>query len=544
VPVSNGHVDFYNGSGGTVQLVADVAGYFSAGAPAAAGAFGALTPVRLMDTRRGLGSPGPVGPASAADLRVAGVGGVPANASAVLMTVTETDAAASGFLTVFAHGQARPGTSDLNHATGQTVSNLVFVPVIDGQVALYNGSQGAIQIVADVDGYFVSGPPPQPPAPVAVATTSPDQTSTSVGVTWAAQSSCGDSRPCVSYLVTEFRGGAAVSTLQVASCPGGACLATFGPLANDGSVYTYSVVDVNLEGQSSPASPASNAVNADGVPSSVGDLAVSSGNAAGVGFNGSLSLTFTVPASHGSGITLVRNSVTGQTWSNPGATGAQVTESLSGLANGQTYNVSVTVCNAFGSCSAASNTGSGVPYGPPGAPAAGAAASGNSITFSWSGGGGNGRNVASYYVCIDGGSCASHGAGNTGPVAFACQQTHSVEVYAVDTAGQHSPTTTASTPTGSCPPPPTPQIHASNGGSNGAGAYYLNISVSNFPTGTYWYYCHDNGGPGGSDVIFESKQVSVNNPNQSTWPGAFCWETSGLTAYLVMDGYTSNPVAF
>lgn len=74
------------------------------------------------------------------------------------------------------------------------------------------------------------------------------------------------------------------------------------------------------------------------------------------------------------------------------------------------------------------------------------------------------------------------------------------------------------------PPPPPPQasITASLGGVFGCGSCHaLNIAVSNFPTGTFTYYCHDNSGPGGSDTVFFSHAVSVTDPNQSTWPGVF-----------------------
>jgi hypothetical protein len=94
-------------------------------------------------------------------------------------------------------------------------------------------------------------------------------------------------------------------------------------------------------------------------------------------------------------------------------------------------------------------------------------------------------------------------------------------------------------------PPAQPSITASIGGQYGCGnCSALNIAVHNFPTGTYTYYCHDNSGSGGSDAVFYSHQVSVTDPNQSTWPGVFCDDNAPYTAYLVMDGVTSNSVAF
>ena len=94
-------------------------------------------------------------------------------------------------------------------------------------------------------------------------------------------------------------------------------------------------------------------------------------------------------------------------------------------------------------------------------------------------------------------------------------------------------------------PPPTASITASVGGSYGcSGCNALNIAVNNFPTGAYRYYCHDNSGPGGSDNMFFTSSVWVLFPNQSTWPGVFCYDSAPYTAYLVMDGVTSNSVTF
>lgn len=46
-----------------MQLLADISGYFLAGDPVNAGALGALSPVRLLDSRSGIGGP-PVAVAS------------------------------------------------------------------------------------------------------------------------------------------------------------------------------------------------------------------------------------------------------------------------------------------------------------------------------------------------------------------------------------------------------------------------------------------------------------------------------------------------
>lgn len=99
-----------------------------------------------------------------------------------------------------------------------------------------------------------------------------------------------------------------------------------------------------------------------------------------------------------------------------------------------------------------------------------------------------------------------------------------------------------STPGG---PPAGASISASKGGPYGCdGCYTLDVAVHNFPTGTYTYYCHDNSGSGGSDRVFYSHDVAVTDPNQSTWPGVFCYDSSPYEAYVVMNGVASNTVSF
>ena len=117
VPVgADGKVDFYNGSGGTVQVIADVSGWFASGTPAAGG-LGPLPPARIMDTRKDLGANGPVPAGGTVSLTVQGAGGVPSTAGsvgAVVLNVTVTQPVAAGYLTVYPDGVARAGTSNLN----------------------------------------------------------------------------------------------------------------------------------------------------------------------------------------------------------------------------------------------------------------------------------------------------------------------------------------------------------------------------------------------------------------------------------------------
>jgi len=156
VPVgSDGTIQIYNSADAPVDMLADVAGYYLGGTPTAAGTLGALPPSRILDTRtdgRGM-VPGSSGRA----VTVAGQGGVPAGgASAAILNVTVTDTTDGGFITVFPTGVNRPTASNLNFIAGQTVPNLVMVPIgTDGKIMLYNASTAPVDLVADVVGYVI-----------------------------------------------------------------------------------------------------------------------------------------------------------------------------------------------------------------------------------------------------------------------------------------------------------------------------------------------------------------------------------------------------
>ncbi len=116
----------------------------------AASTYQALPPSRILDTRvthQTLGANGML------NLTVTG-GEVPADATAVALNVTATNTTAPSYLSVYPTGSAIPSVSNLNWMAGQTVANLVIVPVgTNGQVTIYN-SQGSTDVVVDLQGYF------------------------------------------------------------------------------------------------------------------------------------------------------------------------------------------------------------------------------------------------------------------------------------------------------------------------------------------------------------------------------------------------------
>jgi hypothetical protein len=72
----------------------------------------------------------------------------------VVLNVTVVGATYGGYLTAWANGATRPGSSNLNWANGNAIPNQVIVPVgSDGKVDLY--VSGTTHVIADVFGYYM-----------------------------------------------------------------------------------------------------------------------------------------------------------------------------------------------------------------------------------------------------------------------------------------------------------------------------------------------------------------------------------------------------
>jgi hypothetical protein len=153
--LSNGRFTVSNG-GSRTHVVVDVVGWYAPSAVPGGATYQALPPKRVLDTRLGLGAPkarmtagGVIG------LIVSGTGKVvPADATAVAMTLTSTDATRQTYFTAWPNGNVRPLSSDLNVDTGQTAANLVVVPIGDNhKVNLYNKA-GNPHLIADIVGFY------------------------------------------------------------------------------------------------------------------------------------------------------------------------------------------------------------------------------------------------------------------------------------------------------------------------------------------------------------------------------------------------------
>jgi len=153
--LSNGRFTVFNSSA-SADVVIDVVGWYAAANVPGGSTYQGIRPQRVLDSRLGLGAPDkPMAPGGIIRLAVAGADkAVPADASAVVMTLTTTDVTRTTFLTAWPNGTDRPPSSDLNANKGQTAANLVVVPIgLYGKVNIYNNS-GSPQVVADVVGFY------------------------------------------------------------------------------------------------------------------------------------------------------------------------------------------------------------------------------------------------------------------------------------------------------------------------------------------------------------------------------------------------------
>lgn len=158
----NGQVSIFNGSDGTVDMLADIHGYYLGGTNTGeAGTFVPTGSQRFLDTRGGIPGRAPqVGPKAVIKLPIAGRNGIPADASAVVANITAVQGAGKGFITAFPD-DPQPFVSNLNYKKKEDRANLALTQLspIDGSLSLYNGSPTAVDLVVDITGYYVGGAP-------------------------------------------------------------------------------------------------------------------------------------------------------------------------------------------------------------------------------------------------------------------------------------------------------------------------------------------------------------------------------------------------
>lgn len=138
------------------NLSVDIVGYLPSGST-----INAVTPSRLLDTRSTGetvdGESAAIGVRSAGDetpVRIGGRGGIPENASAVLMNITAIRPSGTGFVTVAPCGVARPNASSLNYVGGVNGGNDIIIGLgTDASICIFNSA--GTELSVDVTGYAI-----------------------------------------------------------------------------------------------------------------------------------------------------------------------------------------------------------------------------------------------------------------------------------------------------------------------------------------------------------------------------------------------------
>jgi hypothetical protein len=159
VPLSaTGQATIYNSAGNTDVLV-DVEGYYTSTPPTnGAGLYDSISPVRVLGA---LDFGASVAANTSVPVTVAGTtatDGVPASATAVVVSATAAHGTAASFLSVYPAPAitTEPTFSNVNFSAGEAVANRVTVAVGTGGVIEVYNHAGTVDVDIDVDGYYTA----------------------------------------------------------------------------------------------------------------------------------------------------------------------------------------------------------------------------------------------------------------------------------------------------------------------------------------------------------------------------------------------------
>ena len=154
---SNGSLAIRNNTGASIQLIADVAGYYTGGTPSAPGTFKAIGFQRVFDTRATGSRPVPAG--SVTTVPVAGKGAIPASGVAgVVANLTVISPARSGSVSTYASGTAWDGSASVSFAAARSEQDVLSISLgSDGALVIRNNTAVPLQVVLDVLGYVLAG---------------------------------------------------------------------------------------------------------------------------------------------------------------------------------------------------------------------------------------------------------------------------------------------------------------------------------------------------------------------------------------------------
>ena len=138
----------------SVTVLTTSADRVPASAAPATSAYVAIAPYRLADTRRADCGCTRLDPATI-EVPVSGRPGVPPDAIAVSVTITATETATPGFVTLYPGDTARPFVSTLNTRPDRPVANSAIIQLgADGTLELFENVPG--DLIVDITGAFVA----------------------------------------------------------------------------------------------------------------------------------------------------------------------------------------------------------------------------------------------------------------------------------------------------------------------------------------------------------------------------------------------------
>ncbi len=149
-----GEVELFNHVGKT-NLVVVITGYITSASATTGSVDTPMTESVVLNTA-GSGGGGPIGAGKVRSLKLAGLYGIPANATDVVVDITASNTTSTSYLTAYAAGGTRPAIGELNWLKGNTVSNLVVIPIgTGGAIDLYN-HLGETNVIVSIEGFYTS----------------------------------------------------------------------------------------------------------------------------------------------------------------------------------------------------------------------------------------------------------------------------------------------------------------------------------------------------------------------------------------------------
>ena len=154
---ADGTLSVRNNIAATIQVIGDVAGYYTGGTPSTPGAFQAIPFQRAFDTRQSH----PLAPGSVTSMPIAGHGGVPATGvAAVLANLTVLSPGQAGSVSTWASDAAWDGSASASFTAGRTEQDVISVALGgDGTARIRNNTGVGLQVVLDLIGYYLAGTP-------------------------------------------------------------------------------------------------------------------------------------------------------------------------------------------------------------------------------------------------------------------------------------------------------------------------------------------------------------------------------------------------